>query len=365
MRNSGNLKLVEPVKFNPRIAHSRPTLGPEEERAVSEVVRGGMLTGATRLREFEGQLARRLGRNNAVAVTSGSAAIHLAMKAMGIGRGHRVAIPSYECISLLQSVKRAGAEPLVVDCDPSTFHMDVEDLRRRGGESVEAILVSHTFGNPADLEELLRIGPPLVEDISTALGSRSCGRPAGSTGVLAVCSFNATKMITSGSGGAVISDDRIFMDKVKDLITYDAREDQTVRYNERLGEIPAALGLSQLRRLNEFLSRRREIASRYRKALSGEPIQLPKFSRSVEPAWHRFVVRIPGGATGIRARLAAAGIDTPDPIHMPIHQALGLAGYPGADEAQREALSLPIYPTLTDSAVEMIIQEVQVCLSRN
>jgi perosamine synthetase len=345
----------------PRIPHSRPTLGEADQRAVSEVVTSGTLVGGRRIARFERELAELLGRRRAIGVTSGSAALHLTLAAMGVGPGDYVALPSYACISLLQAVRRAKAEPLVIDCDPVSFAIDPDDLRRRLHAGVRATVVVHTFGMPFPVESCF-LGPPVVEDIATALGARRHGRPVGSDGGCVVCSFNATKMITTGGGGAVIADDPGFVSGVEDLIDYDDRGDVSVRYNERMGEIPASLGLSQLSRLPEFLERRRTIAAIYDELLGGNGLILPVSRAGCEPAWHRYVVRVKGGAQWVRARLTRRGIDTPRPVNQPLHWILGRGGYPGAETAHREALSLPIYPTLTDDEARHVAHEVGRCL---
>jgi perosamine synthetase len=344
-----------------RIPHSRPTLNGEDERLVAEAVASGTLVSGERTARFEDELARYLGRGRAVTVTSGSAALHLALASINVGAGDQVAVPSYACVSILQAVRRASAEPVVIDCDPTTYSMDPDDLRRRLNSRMRATILVHTFGIPLNLEPYL-IGPTVIEDIATALGARRFGRPVGSDGGCVVCSFNATKMITTGGGGALVADDPEFISRAEDLIDYDERGDAAVRYNERMGEIPAALGLSQLGRITDFLERRRRIAAIYREELDGNGLILPLERQGCEPAWHRFVVRVKGGAQWIRARLSKRGIDSPRPVNQPLHWILGRGGYPGAETAHREALSLPIYPLLGESDARRVAREVKACL---
>lgn len=353
--------VVESTTAKP-IPHSRPTLGPEEATAVATVLEGGILVGGERLAAFEEAVAALLGRRKTVALTSGSTALYLALRAVGVGPGDQVALPSYACISLLQAIRRAGADPLPVDCDPATFQLDPEDLRRRLTARTRAVLAVHAFGRPAPVEALLEMGPTVVEDVATALGARRDGRTVGGDGGSVVCSFNATKMITTGGGGAVVGDDPAFMSRVADLVDYDQRNDATVRYNERMGEMAASLGLAQLRRLDDFLERRRTIAGIYREELEAAPILLPPPEAACEPAWHRFVVRLARGADRVRSKLSGRGIASPRPVHQPIHRILGRRGFPGAETAHREALSLPIYPSLDDDDARRVAREVRQCL---
>jgi dTDP-4-amino-4,6-dideoxygalactose transaminase len=350
-----------PARVSSRIPHSRPTLNGEDERLVAEAVASGTLVSGERTAKFETELARFLGRGRAVTVTSGSAALHLALAAIGVGPGDQVAVPSYACVSLLQAVRRANAEPVLIDCDPTTYSMDPEDLRRRLTSRIRATILVHNFGIPLNPEPFL-LGPTVIEDIATALGARRFGRPVGADGGCVVCSFNATKMITTGGGGALLADDPEFISRAEDLIDYDDRGDAAVRYNERMGEIPAALGLSQLGRISDFLERRRRVAAIYREELDGNGLILPRERQGCEPAWHRFVVRVKGGAQWIRAQLSRHGIDSPRPVHQPLHWILGRGGYPGAETAHREALSLPIYPLLEEADARRVAREVKACL---
>jgi len=345
------------------IPHSRPTLAAGDAQAVAGAVASGTLTGGPRVREFERRLAAQIGRREAVALVSGSAALHLALRAIGVRPGYQVALPSFACVSLLQAVRRAGAEPVLADCDPRSFTIDPDDLRRRITPRTRAVIAVHTFGLPARVDALAQPGLPVIEDAATGLGGALGRRKLGSGGRLGVVSFNATKMMTTGGGGAVVGDDPGLMYRVADAVDYDERGDSAVRYNERMNEIAAALGLAQLERLGEFVERRAEIAAIYCRELAASGLLLPATESEARPSWHRFVVRVPGGADEIRARLVSRGVASPRPIHRCLHTVLGQSGFAGSELAYREALSLPIYPTLTDDEVGTVVREVLACLN--
>jgi dTDP-4-amino-4,6-dideoxygalactose transaminase len=330
---------------------------------VAEVVASGVLVGGSQLERFETELARTLERRGAVCVASGSAALHLALLALDLPPDSAVAFPSYTCVSLLQAIRRAGLRPLPVDCDPETFQLDPEDLLRRRDGAVRALIRVHTFGLPAFLDPAASRGLETVDDVATAIGARVGSRPAGREGRLAICSFHATKMITTGAGGVVAADDDGLLRRVLDLVSYDARDDPTVRFNERLAELPSALGRSQLARLGELLEARRRIARIYREELEGSGLRFPRIAEDAVPSWHRFVVRVPRGATAVRRHLAGAGVASPKPVHAPAHRILGLPGYPGAETLQAESLSLPIYPALEPGDARTIATEVRRCLA--
>jgi len=347
------------------ISHSRPSLGPEESAAVRSVLESGQLVGGPIRARFEQSLSRATGKKGEAAVTSGSAALHLAIRALRLRKGSRVAIPSYGCISLLQAVRRAGAVPLLIDCDPSGFQADPDDFKRRLTGDTGAVIVVHTFGMKAPVAEFASLGLPVIEDIATSIGGRFDGRPAGVAGDLAVCSFHATKMMTTGSGGAVLWDDPDHGEIVRDLLRYDARRDDSVRYNETMNEIAAALGRVQLRRLDRFLAARGRLAEFYRERLDPSLLDLPSGAGGDRPAWHRFVARVHGPSAPWRESLRCSGIASPPPIHFPLHRVLKQAGYEGAETSYQEALSLPIYPDLSDADLSTVTREVNRCPIRS
>ncbi|MEE9179975.1 MAG: aminotransferase class I/II-fold pyridoxal phosphate-dependent enzyme, partial [Vicinamibacteria bacterium] len=160
-----------------RIPHSRPLIGTAEQRAVSRVLASGLLAEGQEVAGFEREMARKLGCRHAAAVSSGTAALHLALTALGIGSGDRVALPSYVCAALLHAVELVGAEPLLIDIDPSTFNLDPDDLRKRLRSRTKAVIVPHMFGLPASITEIAACGVPIIEDCALALGARYRRKP--------------------------------------------------------------------------------------------------------------------------------------------------------------------------------------------
>ncbi|MFQ5791354.1 MAG: DegT/DnrJ/EryC1/StrS family aminotransferase [Acidobacteriota bacterium] len=327
------------------IPHSRPLLGTEEQRALRQVLASGLLSQGTEVLAFEHAMASALGRRHAAAVSSGTAALHLALLTLGVGRGDRVALPSYACAALVHAASLTGAEPLLVDVDPATFNLDPDDLRRRLRRRTKAVIVPHMFGLPAPFEEIRALGVPVIEDCALALGSRYRGKPTGSLGVLSVASFYATKMITTGEGGMVLGNQSGLLRKVKDLRSYDGRSRHRNRFNYKMTDLQAALGKVQLDRLTAFVQRRRRLAAFYLEALREGPWELP--SEQEEHAFYRFVIRTHRYPTDrFLRRLQKRGIEARRPVFKPLHRYLGLRGFPGADEAFRRAVSLPLYPAL-------------------
>ena len=338
---STNYSTVIPMKSP--IPHSRPDLGPAEERAVVRALRSGRIGGGEETASFERELALAVGARAAVAVHTGSAALHAALLALGVGKGHRVLMPSYACAAVLNAVRHAGAREILADVDPATGNLDPDDARRRLRARTAALIVPHLFGKPAPLRELKRLGVPIVEDCAMAVGGGT-----GRGGELSVFSFYATKMLASGHGGAVATSDRRLHARLLDLAGYDEREDYAVRHNWRMSGLVAALARAQLARLPEFVQARRRMAEYYFRATG---------RGSVEPGhvYYRFVVRAKDVAP-FAAFMADRGIEAKRPVFRPLHRyfAVGRGGYPGAEELHRRAVSVPLYPSLRPGELERV-----------
>lgn len=343
----------------PAMPHSRPTLGPAEARALALVVRSGQLAQGPMVERFERAMARRLGLGHAAALSSGTAALHLALLALGVGAGDEVVLPSLVCSAPLHAILAAGAKPRLVDCDPATANIDPAAARRALSRRTRAIIVPHAFGLPADLADLCALGPPVIEDCAQTLGAVYRGRPAGSLGDVCVLSFYATKVLATGEGGMVLSRRRHLVERVRDLRSYDERAAFRPRFNYKMTDLAAALGLCQLARLDGFLARRRALAAAYDRGLAGIPVRLPARPADRTHGFFRYVVTAERGAAPILDRLEARRIAARRPVFRPLHATLKLPGFPGAAEAWRGMVSLPIYPTLTPAQVTRVARAVR------
>jgi perosamine synthetase len=344
------------------IPHARPTLSEEDAERVAGVVRSGRLAQGEEVAAFERELAGRLGVGAAAAVSSGSAALELALRALGVAAGDEVVVPTYACDALHHAVTRCGATPVLADADPETLGLSASDAARRRSRRTRALVLVHPFGLALDLAPFLALDVPLVEDCAQAIGAVVDGRPAGSRGALAVCSFYATKLLTTGEGGAVAGPAEAVA-RAREARDYDEREDLAPRFNYKLTEMQAALGRSQLARLDAFVARRRAIAARYRHrlaTLAGCALPPEAGGRHV---YHRFVVRVERGLEAVVARLARRGVTARRPVFRPIHRALGLGGYPEAERLWATCLSLPCFPLLTDAEADAVADALGEALS--
>lgn len=334
------------------IPHARPTLSEADADRVARAVRSGQVAQGPEVAGFEREMAARLGTPAAVAVSSGSAALELGLRALGIGTGHDVLVPTYVCDALAQAVMRCGARPVLVDADAGTLSLSAEDAKRRLTARTRGVIVPHAFGLAVDLSSFAALGVPLLEDCAQTLAARLDGRPVGSLGQVAVCSFYATKLLTTGEGGLVAGPPALVA-RAREDRDYDERQDFAPRFNYKLTDLQAALGRSQLARLDEFVGRRRAIAARYRIRLAGLPCRLPPEAGD-RHVYHRFVVMLDQPLDGVIEALQARGVSARRPVFRPLHRALGLHGFPEADRLWQQALSLPCYPLLTDAEVDTV-----------
>ncbi len=339
------------------IPHSKPTLGAEEIQAVSDVISSGYVAEGAVVQQFEQSFADYLDIQHAVTTNSGTAALHLALLALEVGPGDEVIIPSYVCCALLNAVNYTGATPVLADIRPDTCNLAAADVKKRLTPKTKAIIVPHLFGLAADLDSLLALEVPLIEDCAQALGSEYAQRPVGTFGVAAIYSFYATKVITTGEGGMVVASSKEFAERIRDLKTYDQKDDYQIRFNYKMTDIQAALGLVQLERLDTLIGRRRAVARQYTSAFEALGLNLP----ADDPGhiFFRYVIGLNTDSLSWIQALAREGIGSDRPVHLPLHRQLKSTGCPVAEKAWKNSLSIPIYPSLTDEEITRVIDAVR------
>jgi perosamine synthetase len=343
----------------PVIPHSKPTLGSAEARRVAEVIRSGRLAPGELLRSFEQTFAERVGGRHAAGVGSGTAALHLALLSMGIGTGDEVIIPSYVCTALLNAVYYVAARPVLADIDPDTGNMDPLDAKKRITRRTRAIIVPHMFGLPAVMEKLTRLNVPIIEDCAQAVGGTYAGKPVGTFGQAAVFSFYATKVMTTGEGGMVVSGSKKIIERIRDLRDYDEKRRYRIRYNYKMTDIQAALGSVQLKKLESFICSRRRIARHYDDFLKDLNLKLPP----ADPGhiYFRYVIGLESDSAALIQNLQKRGIMCAKPVYKPLHRYLQQKGFSNTDRVWRNSISLPIYPKLTRSAADRVLSAFEKC----
>lgn len=343
----------------PRIPHSRPTLPTAEEWAeLTAQLHPGWVADGPLVRQFEAEIAPWLGGVGAVAVNSGTNALQLAMLAVGVRPGSAVLVPAYCCAALLNAIHAVRARPVLVDSEPGGHNLSLESAHRQLTPDVAAAIIVHTFGDPVDTAAFRSLGVPLIDDCAQALGAGEPGALVGGKADVAIGSFYATKVMTTGHGGIVTSPDAERVARVRDLVEYDNRDEWEPRFSYGFTEMQAALGLWQLARLSDFLARRRTIADYYSSRFSDLRIAVPITSRGEghRSIAYRYTLRAHDANSAI-AQLQARGIDAKRPVFRPLHQYLGLEA-PAAQAAHEQIVSLPIYPSLTDTEAEAVVEAV-------
>lgn len=321
---------------------------------------------------FETEFAAYCGARHCVGVANGLDALHLILRAMGIGAGDEVIVPSNTYIATWLAVSYAGATPVPVEPDERTYNLDPQRIEAAITSSTRAILPVHLYGQTADMDAInelaSRYGLRVIEDAAQAHGARYKGRRAGSLADAAGFSFYPGKNLGAyGDGGAVVTDDAKLADAVRVLRNYGSRQkyyNETRGYNSRLDELQAALLRVKLSRLDEWNARRQEVASAYLQQLEGvADLVLPFVPRWAEPVWHLFVVRHTERAS-LQEHLSAGGTGTlihyPRAPHLQAAYAdlgYGPGDFPLAERMADEVLSLPVGPHLSADAVDYVVQQ--------
>lgn len=359
---------------------TRPVLDASELAAVGEVLDSGFLVQGSRVLEFERLVAEEAGVSHAVAVSSGTAALRVALHALGVGTGDLVLVTPYSWIATANVIELCGATPVFVDIDPETFNMDPTLLRaalaRLSDEgrvgAVRAVMPVHTFGNVAQVVELAEVAAsysvPMVEDAACALGAVEAGRPAGSFGAIGCFSFHPRKIVTTGEGGMVVTDDAEIAAFARAFRNHGQQPvDGTTQFvmagdNLRLTDFQAAIGVVQMSRLRGLVADRARLAARYDALI--EPLGLVPQRRSEGAAVQAYVALVPetteAGAViaGLRERGVEATIGTnaiPFTRHYAERYGVPEADLPHTAMVSRRAVTLPLYPQMTEADQDAVV----------
>lgn len=347
---------------------ARPQMGEEEKSRVWEAMASGSLAQGPRVREFEEAFAAFVGTEHAVATSSGTTALHLALLGQGIGPGDEVITVPFTFIASANAILYTGATPVFVDIDERDFTIDVGQIDAAVTSRTKAILPVSLYGQPADMPAIAEIadrhGLAVVEDACQAHGAAIGDRKSGTWGA-GTFSFYPTKNMTTGEGGMLTTDDGSLADRVRLLREHGMQvryHHDIIGYNFRMTDIAAAIGLAQLPKLAGYNDRRRAIAARYDRELRG--VATPQVRDGVTHVYHQYTIRVQqrdAFADRLRERGVGSAIYYPIPVHrQKPFLALGLGGgsYPVSDRLTDEVLSIPVHPSLTDDEVAEVIAAV-------
>ena len=370
-------------RFQSMIPYGRQLIDAEDIQAVVDVLKSDWLTTGPKIGEFESAFADVGGAKYAVAVNSGTAALHAAMFALGIGPGDEVIVPAMTFAATANCVVFQGGTPVFADVDPDTLLIDPSSVENRISPKTRAVIAVDYAGQPCDYDTLAAIARKynlaLVADACHSLGGRYKDRPVGSLALLSAFSFHPVKHITTGEGGMITTDDPKLAEKMRRFrnhgITTDHRQRNAqgswfyemvdLGYNYRITDFQCALGLTQLKKLSGWVMRRREIATRYEAAFPNMPSVCPLAVRpDVGHAYHLYVVRLNGidretVFNGLRAEGIGVNVHY-IPVHLhPFYQqrfgtSPGLC--PAAEQAYNEIITLPVFPGMNDDMVDSVIE---------
>jgi dTDP-3-amino-3,4,6-trideoxy-alpha-D-glucose transaminase len=331
---------------------------------VMETLERGRFVLGPEVRAFEHEFAAYVGARHAVGVGNGTDAITLALRALGVGPGDEVVVPSFTFYASAEAIPHTGARPVFCDVDPDTSCVTADMVRAALTPRTKAIIAVHLFGNVAPIEEIAALGVPVIEDAAQAAGSLARNGRPGALGTLATFSFYPSKNLAAfGDGGAVTTSDDELAERVRMLRFHGSRDKETfelVGHNSRLDEIQAAVLRVQLPHLDAWADGRRAAAHHYEDAGLGEHVRLPQPTADAQPAWHLYVVRHER-ADELIAALRAQDVGSRAYYRVPAHRQPAMREWgaglelPGTEEAARTNLAVPISPVLTREQAELVV----------
>ncbi|MDX3452522.1 DegT/DnrJ/EryC1/StrS family aminotransferase [Streptomyces sp. ME02-8801-2C] len=366
-----------------RIPVMIPWLGEEEAKAASDAVLSGWVAQGPRVAAFEKAFAERVGAEHGIAVSSCTTALHLALVALGLGPGDEVVVPSLSFIATANAVRYVGAEPVFADVDPATGNLTAATVDAVRTPRTKAVLAVHQGGVPADVHSLRAACAdwdlPLVEDAACAIGSTVGGKPVGQGALIAAWSFHPRKLVTTGEGGMITTDDAEWAARLRRLREHGMNASAAERhssskpvlesylevgYNYRMTDVQAAIGLVQLGKLDAMIARRRELAARYDALLRDvpglTPVRDPEHGQSnFQSYWVLLDEDFPVGRDDLLAALAEAGVSARRGI-MASHLEPAYEGHPSAplpvtERISRDSLILPLFHTLTEAQQDRVV----------
>ena len=364
---------------------NEPVLDGNEKKYLNECIDTGWISSeGPFIKKFEQSLAMRMQRQHGVAVTNGTAAIDAVIEALKIGPGDEVIMPTFTIISCIAQIVRNGATPVLVDCDPVTWNMEVAQIEAKITPRTKAVMVVHIYGLPVDMDPVLDIcrrhGLILIEDAAEMIGQTYRGRPCGSFGEVSTLSFYPNKHITTGEGGMILTNDVVLAENIRELRNLcfkPARRfvHERLGWNLRMTNLQAAMGVAQMERLDEFLIKKRWIGALYNELLKDLPgVQLPlaktEYAENIYWVYGLVIDESLGDGGSVMASLAEAGIGT-RPFFFPMHQQpvlreMGLfsdAYFPNAERMYRQGFYIPSGLSLTEAQVVEVARQVRKVLS--
>ncbi len=343
------------------IEHSKPTLGKDELYALRKVIATNYPAEGWAVRRFENSLSDYIGAKGAVATSTGTLALYLALLCLGIKSKDEVIAPSYVCRSVLNAVLYIGAKPVLCDVNIADYNISFTHAKEIITQGTKAIIVPHMFGCPAEVDKFRSLGIPIIEDCAHSIGAEYKGKKVGSWGDLSIFSFEGTKYITTGEGGMVLANSKRLLEKLKKLKEPESF-DCKIKYTYRMTNLQAAIGIVQLLKLKSFIKKRRRIARIYTQGLSNLNIELPREPSEGYHIFHRYMIKIGGNISQFMRYCYKKGIKVKQPVKpYPLHRYLNFSNinFPNTACIMKSAVSIPIYPSLTNKEIKLITDTIK------
>lgn len=344
------------------IKHSKPEIGNRKEilKNINKILDNRYFSQGYFVGLFEKKLAAFFKRKYAVCVSSGTSALHLGLVSLNVKSGDEVIVPAYSCSAILNAVLYVGAKPVIIDVDKNDFNMRYDEVEKNISSKTKAIIVPHMFGYPArDIERIVKLGVFVIEDTTQSIGSFVCRKMAGGFGIMNIISFYATKMITSfGEGGVVLIDDEAVYKSILDLREYDKKSDYTLRYNYKMSEVSAIMGISQLKKMNFYIEKRKKISDYYFSGLKDKDLIFHLPYENTNPVFYRFILGVKkGDINKIISSYLKYNIEVKKPVGITLDKYYyGRYLCKNSKFLFDSSISLPIYPSLTQKEIEYIIE---------
>lgn len=348
------------------IQHSKPTIGKKEKlkEFIEDILNSQQYAEGKYVKIFEEKLSNFFSTKYAVVVSSGTAALHLALLSLGVDNNSEVILPSFSCFALLNAVLYTGAKPVIVDINHDEFNISYDEVKKNISKKTKAIIIPHMFGYPAkDTKKIINLGIPVIEDTAQSIGAKIDNVLVGKFGVINVLSFYATKMITTfGEGGAVLTNNEKLYKKIVDLKSYDKKFDFKLRFNYKLTEIQAVMGILQLEEINEFILKRKKIFEIYKNGLKNCSIKIFEPQDNIEPIFYRFIIQFNKkiDLEKVVEKFKKLEIEVAKPVFLPLDKYFyGKFLCKNSKRFYETTLSLPIYPEIKEYQIKKIASYVR------
>ncbi|MDO8740189.1 MAG: DegT/DnrJ/EryC1/StrS family aminotransferase [Candidatus Woesearchaeota archaeon] len=364
---------------------SKPFIGKEEMRAVQDVLKSGQLSSGPKSIEFEKMFASLIGVKYAAAVNSGTAGLHLCIKALGLKEGDEVITSPFSFIASANSVVYEGAKPVFVDIDEKSLNMEPDKIEEKITKNTKAILAVHIFGQPCEMDKIMNIAKKhnlaVIEDACEAICAEYKGRKVGTFGVASIFAFYPNKQITTGEGGMICTNDKNLYELLKSLRNQGRKEGsgwlshEFIGYNYRLTEMSAALGVEQLKKINKIIKMREAVAEKYAASLKGaKGVTLLDEIKDTKRSWFVYVIRLDKNIDRKKVieHLKAEGISTNiylPPIHLqPIYKKMfgcKEGDFPICERVSSSTLALPFYTQMKDEEIDYVCEKLKIAIGKS